>query len=119
MSGKISVSYYALTEEQLRSIVSESVKATLAEVGFDFDVTRERLVSDPKSEHKPLAYWLKKLNIDRSTLWRREKEGLISPTRMGSKVFLCQNDVDEMFSKLSSRKSLGPEHISRSKKQPL
>jgi len=99
-----SVAYYAISEHQLQEIINESVKATLKEVGFDFDTMGQHLATEQKDEYKPLAYWLNKLNINRSTLWRRAKENLITPSRMGGKVYLCQRDIDQMFQKLAEKR---------------
>lgn len=102
MQQQPSVAYYTLTEPQLRYFVNESVKATLQEIGFNFDEAKARFTTDTKDEFKPLAYWLKKMNVNRSTIWRWQQEGLIKPTYMGKKLFFCQNDFDEMFKKKSN-----------------
>ncbi len=94
-----SVAYYSLTEPQLNNLITLSVKKTLQEIGFPFDDTKERLSIDPKQERRPVTYWLNKYHVNRTTLWRWQKDGLITPTRMGKKIFFCQADFDQMFSK--------------------
>lgn len=45
---------------------------------------------------RPAGYWAERLGVDRSTLWRWEKQGRIKATRLGCKVFYKQSDFDNM-----------------------
>lgn len=45
-----------------------------------------------KEELRPLEYWTKRLNVNRSTLWRWEQQGKVMPTRLGGKIFYKQSD---------------------------
>ena len=90
------VTYYTLTEQQLNNIVSRSVTQTLEGLGISLNHDKTKLTNS-KDEYKPIAYWLKELNVDRSTLWRWQEKGYITPTRMGRKLFFCQKDFDKMF----------------------
>lgn len=98
------VSYYALTESQIREIVSEGVKATLKEMGFS--PNQMCSTSDYKKDDAlPVEYWVKKLHVNRATLWRRQKAGLLNPTYMGKKLFYRPSDIDQMFAKLNKNQS--------------
>ena len=88
MQQQPSVTYYTLTEPQLRYFVNESVKATLQEIGFNFDEAKARFAPDTKGEYKPLKYWMGKLNVTRTTLWRWKGQGLITPPIRWKKVIL-------------------------------
>lgn len=61
--------------------------------GDESNVKNEKVESN---QLKPLNYWIKKLNFNRSTLFRWENNGLIKPTRLGGKVYLRQSDFDNM-----------------------
>ncbi len=94
-----SVIYYTLTEAQLYDYSREFAKNILLDFGVNFDEAKAHFTPETKDEYKPLAYWLKKMNVNRSTIWRWQQEGLITPTYMGKKLFFCQTDFDEMFKK--------------------
>lgn len=49
---------------------------------------RENLAD--RQELKPLNYWLKKKNLDRTTVWRWEQEGRIKLTRIGRKIYASE-----------------------------
>lgn len=36
------------------------------------------------------------LNVDRSTLWRWEKEGLLTPMRVGRKVYYEKKEIEQL-----------------------
>lgn len=93
------VCYYAITEQQLRDIIKEGVKQTLHEMGYHFQ-NGNKLMSSVDDEARPIDYWVKKLGVNRTTLWRRQKEGLLTPTYMGKKLFYRPSDIDRMFSKM-------------------
>lgn len=96
-----SVSYYAITDAQLKKIIAEGVKETLKEIGFNFN---NGIVSDKNDEAMPVEYWVNKLGVDRATLWRRQKAGVLNPTYMGRKLFYRPSDIDLMFQKLNDGK---------------
>lgn len=50
--------------------------------------SRENLAD--RQELKPLNYWLSKKNLDRSTVWRWEREGKIKLTRIGRKIYASE-----------------------------
>ena len=83
------VTYYTLSDEQLRDYAKE--------VGVEFNEEQAKFTPDTKNEYQPLAYWLKKLNVNRSTVWRWQKQGLVTPRYVGKKLFFCQADIDELF----------------------
>ena len=93
------VTYYTVTKEQLDYFGKEIAKNVLMEFGVEFDEQKAQFTPDTKNELRPLTYWLKKMNVNRSTMWRWQKQGLISPHYMGKKLFFCQADFDEMFAK--------------------
>lgn len=62
--------------------------------------SRENLAD--KQELKPLSYWLKKKNLDRTTVWRWEQEGKIRLTRIGRKIYASE----ETFSNFGSIKRI-------------
>ena len=93
------VVYYTLTEGQIDNLISKAVRKTLVNFGVGFDEAKAHFQPDTKDEFKPLAYWLKKMNVNRSTIWRWQQDGLITPTYMGKKLFFCQADFDAMFAK--------------------
>lgn len=55
---------------------------------------RENLAD--KEQLRPASYWVSKLGVDASTLWRWEKQGRIKATRLGSKVFYKASDFEKM-----------------------
>ena len=93
------VTYYMLTDSQLRQLAEEASKSVLAKCGVNTEEVREKMLMDDKSEYKPISYWLKKLDVNRTTVWRWAREGKIIPTYMGKKIFFCQADFDQMFAK--------------------
>lgn len=95
------VIYHTFTDEQIKGLVEEAVTTTLQKFGVDFDDAKARFTPDTKDEYKPLSYWLQKMNVNRSTLWRWQKEGRITPRYVGKKLFFRQRDFDEMFAKES------------------
>ena len=98
-----SVSYYALTDEQLRKLVSDGVIATLKEIGFSFDGSNKVYSPEKDDEARPVEYWIKKLHVNRATLWRRQKAGVLNPTYMGKKLFYRPSDIELMFDRLNSK----------------
>lgn len=91
------VTYYTVTKEQLDYFGKEIAKNVLMEFGVEFDEAKARFTPDTKDEYKPLDYWLQKMNVNRTTVWRWQKQGLITPRYIGKKVFFCQADFDELF----------------------
>ena len=94
-----SVTYLTLTREQLYDYSRELAKNILMDFGVNFDDVKAHFTPDDKGEYKPLNYWLKKINVNRSTIWRWQQEGKITATYVGKKIFFCQRDFDEMFAK--------------------
>ena len=93
------MTYIMVTEAQLKQVAEDGAKSVLERFGILTDEVKENFHVDDKSEYRPLAYWMEKLRVNRSTLWRWEKDGLITAKRMGKKVFFRQRDFDEMFAK--------------------
>ena len=91
------VTYYTLTKEQLNDYAKEVAKNVLMEFGVEFDEVKAKFTPDTKNEFKPLDYWLKKLNVNRSTVWRWQQQGLVTPRHVGRKLFFCQADFDLLF----------------------
>ena len=55
---------------------------------------RENLAD--KEQLRPAGYWVSKLGVDASTLWRWEKQGRIKATRLGSRVYYKASDFEKM-----------------------
>ena len=100
-----SVVYHTFTDEQLHRLVEETVTTTLQKFGVDFDEAKAQFTPDTKNEYKPVAYWEKKLNVNRTTIWRWCKQGIIEPTHMGKKLFFCQADFDGVFEKAREKRA--------------
>lgn len=98
------LAYIMLTEAQLRQIAEDGARTVLERFGINVDEVHEKLLLDDKDEYKPISYWMKKLNVTRTTLWRWQKEGFISPRYVGKKLFFRQSDFDEMFAKKGEAK---------------
>ena len=97
MQQQAAVTYLTMTREQLYDYSREFAKNILLDFGVNFDEAKARFSADTKDEYKPLAYWMKKMNVNRTTIWRWQQNGLIKPHYMGKKLFFCQRDFDEMF----------------------
>ncbi len=93
------VTYISLTKEQIYDFAKEVAKNVLMEFGVEFDKEQAKFTPDTKNEYMPLEFWLKKLNVNRSTVWRWQKQGLVTPRYIGKKVFFRQIDFDECFNK--------------------
>ena len=93
------VTYLTLTKEQLYDYSRELAKNILLDFGVTFDEIKAHFTPDTKDEYKPLSYWMAKMNVNRSTIWRWEQDGLITARRIGKKLYFCQRDFDEMFAK--------------------
>lgn len=78
---------YFITDTQLEEIVENTVKKLK-------EYERRENLAD-KEQLRPADYWAEKLGVDRSTLWRWEKQGKISPTRIGGKVFYKASDFQK------------------------
>lgn len=91
------VTYLMVTEAQLRQIAEDSAKSVLEQFGISGNEVRDKLTVDDKDEYRPLVYWMGKMHVNRSTLWRWQKDGLITPKYVGKKLFFRQRDFDEMF----------------------
>ena len=89
--------YYVVSESQLRQIAEDGAKSVLQQFGIDTDGVREKLLQNDKDEDRPVAYWISKLNVNRTTIWHWQKDGLITPKYVGKKLFFRQRDFDEMF----------------------
>ena len=61
---------------------------------FALEVVNEVLNAAPKQErlYTPTEF-AEKMHVDRSTLWRWCKVGILKPTRMGGKVFYKESDL--------------------------
>ena len=55
---------------------------------------RENLAD--KEQLRPASYWVSKLGVDASTLWRWKKQGRIKATRLGSRVYYKASDFEKM-----------------------
>jgi len=71
-------------------------KADLKEFA-EFIISRTKEESDSSWEErcdglKPISYFMKKYHVDRSTIWRWEKEGKVKLTRLGRKVYAKESD---------------------------
>ncbi len=93
------VTYYTFTKEQLDYHAKEVAKNVLIELGVNFDEQKAKFTTDTSNELRPLTYWLAKMNVNRSTIWRWQQEGRITPTHIGKKVFFRQRDFDDMFAR--------------------
>ena len=96
---KGALAYIMLTEAQLRQVAEDGARAILEKFGVNTEEVRDKLILDDKEEYKPVSYWLKKMDVNRTTIWRWQKEGLITPRYVGRKVFFRQTDFDQMFVK--------------------
>lgn len=94
-----SVAYFMVTEDQLRQVAEEGARFVLEKYGINTDEIREKMVINDKDEYRPVSYWLKKMGVARTTIWRWVQKGLIEPKYVGKKVFFRQRDFDEMFAK--------------------
>lgn len=47
-----------------------------------------------REQLRPLEYWLRTLNVGRTTLWRWEQQGKVTPTRIGGKVYYKETDFE-------------------------
>ena len=97
MQPQSGVTYFTLTKEQLYDYAKEVAKNVLSEFGVNFDEDKAKFTPDRTKELRPLSYWLKKLNVNRSTVWRWQKQGLLTPRYVGKKLFFRQLDFDELF----------------------
>lgn len=91
------VPFILVTEAQLRQVAEDGARSVLERFGIKTDEVKEKFHSQDKSEYRPLAYWMERLGVNRSTMWRWEKDGLITGKRMGKKIYFCQRDFDAMF----------------------
>ena len=94
---KGALAYIMLTEAQLRQVAEDGARTVLERFGVNTEEVRDKLILDDKDEYKPVSYWLKKMDVNRTTIWRWQKEGLITPRYVGRKVFFRQTDFDQMF----------------------
>ena len=76
-----------LTEEQLYSLGQEIARIVLTEYGVSPNERRDR-----NDELRPIAYWVDRLGLDRSTFWRWEKMGIVRPHRIGRNLFYRESD---------------------------
>lgn len=98
-----SVAYFMVTEDQLRQVAEEGARFVLEKYGVNTDEIREKMVINDKDEYRPVSYWLKKLDVNRTTVWRWQRDGLITPRYIGKKLFYCQADFDQMFAKQEAK----------------
>lgn len=98
-----SVAYFMVTEDQLRQVAEEGARFVLEKYGVNTDEIREKMVINDKDEYRPVSYWLKKLDVTRTTIWRWSRDGLITPRYVGKKLFYCQADFDQMFAKQEAK----------------
>jgi len=68
----------------------------LREFFADFMEKRELKCDSQQDELKPLTYFLDKFNIDRSTVFRWEKQKKIKLTRFGRKIYVRECDFVAM-----------------------
>lgn len=104
MQQQQAVTYITLTKEQLSDYSRELAKNILLDFGVTFDEVKAIFTPDTKDEYKPLSYWMKKMNVNRTTIWRWQQNGLITPRYIGKKLFFRQRDFDEMFAKQKETK---------------
>lgn len=64
---------------------------------FAVTLMDEAKATTPKPKERERAYtpaeFAKKHNVDKSTLWRWCKAGILTPTRIGGKVFYYESDL--------------------------
>lgn len=99
LSEQGAVTYIMVTESQLKQVAEDSARSVLEKFGIATEEVKEKLQVEDRAEYRPLVYWMNKLNVNRSTLWRWEKDGLVTPKRVGKKLFFRQQDFDQMFAK--------------------
>lgn len=99
LSEQGAVTYIMVTEAQLRQVAEDGAKSILEQFGLSAERVKDKLTVEDKGEYRPVVFWMEKLKVNRSTLWRWEKDGLITPKRVGKKVFFRQQDFDDMFAK--------------------
>lgn len=75
-----------VTTSQLKEMVDYVIKTAKEEAA------RENLAE--REELRPIEYWLEKLHLSRTTLWRWEKQGRIKPTRVCGSVYFKMSDFD-------------------------
>lgn len=71
----------------LRSIVCEMAHAERTRIAEEIERSKEQYVLTREEVAK-------QLKITLVTLWKREKDGSLTPKRIGSKVFYRQSDID-------------------------
>lgn len=62
---------------------------------YAFKKAMDEAKQEKLSEHdqlKPVDYWVRKLQVDRTTIWRWEKAGKIHAVRMGGKPYYKATD---------------------------
>ena len=74
---------YILNKEDLETILRTLVRETIEQY--------EAEKTEPKLTIKQVS---KRLGVDPSTLWRWERDGYLTPTRIGRKVFYKQADIE-------------------------
>lgn len=81
------------------TIVMVTTEQLKAMADYCFKVAKEEAEKESLAEREelhPVEYWLKKMHMNRTSLWRWEKQGLIKPTRIGGKVYFKMSDFDKM-----------------------
>lgn len=74
---------YILNKEDLETILRTIVRETIEQY--------EAEKTEPKLTIKQVS---KRLGVDPSTLWRWEREGYLTPSRIGRKVLYKQSDIE-------------------------
>lgn len=74
---------YILNKEDLETILRTLVRETIEQY--------EAEKTEPKLTIKQVS---KRLGVDPSTLWRWEREGYLTPSRIGRKVLYKQSDIE-------------------------
>lgn len=92
----------------IKDIVKESVKELLNESLFSHINELSQSVSAistkvfaRKPDIIPINKVAKILNVNKSTLWRWEKEGKLQKVKVGNKVYYTQEDINKIFGKVS------------------
>ena len=86
-ANQTNVAYYMLTEEQLCSLGHEIARNVLTDREVSLNERHDR-----NDELRPIAYWVDRLSLDLSTLWRWEKKGIVRPHRIGRNLFYRESD---------------------------
>lgn len=70
----------------------------------DLEAAIRKIVNDPREtsndgveEHLSIKDVISRLDVSRTTLWRWEKSGYLTPVRVGNKVRYKASDINKLF----------------------